>query len=314
MSFSNYAKGPNFQSSHCYSVYFAPRGRDRFFALGMQIAQLYLTPFDKVIGIIGESGSGKSMIVKGMFPGLELTNDDEGVNVRPLPLLEIENESGFFTQHTYHVDIRFELGFTQMHVLADAIVTAVNKGKRVIVEHFDLIYPHLPFNAHLMVGVGEEVLITRPNVFGPKPKDVHDKVYRSIQYRLMAHSAEDLCLSLLSQSDLTRFRHDDIKHGFVIVFPNHKPDIDISEMEKKVNEIIEKDVEICYSDDNHIMIGDYCHPCTGPRAHVSSSGLIKGFRLVPEFIHNSLTDEYLLVGRVGERSDEELLSSSEMTL
>ena len=54
--------------------------------LGMQIAQQYLSPFDKLIGIIGEAGSGKSMLVKGMFPGLELTNDDEGVNVRPLPI------------------------------------------------------------------------------------------------------------------------------------------------------------------------------------------------------------------------------------
>ena len=73
------------QRSHLYSVYFAPRGLARMADLGMQIAQQYLSPFDKLIGIIGEAGSGKSMLVKGMFPGLELTNDDEGVNVRPLP-------------------------------------------------------------------------------------------------------------------------------------------------------------------------------------------------------------------------------------
>ena len=68
------------QQSHLYSVYFAPRGLTRMADLGMQIAQQYLSPFDKLIGIIGEAGSGKSMLVKGMFPGLELTNDDEGVN------------------------------------------------------------------------------------------------------------------------------------------------------------------------------------------------------------------------------------------
>ena len=39
------------QQNHSYSVFFAPRGRDRMYDLGMQIAQLYLSPFDKLIGI-----------------------------------------------------------------------------------------------------------------------------------------------------------------------------------------------------------------------------------------------------------------------
>ena len=70
------------QHSHIYSTYFAPRGRSRIFNLGIQLAQLYLSPFDQIIGVIGEAGSGKSVLIKGMFPGLELTNDDDGVNVR----------------------------------------------------------------------------------------------------------------------------------------------------------------------------------------------------------------------------------------
>ena len=78
--------------SHLYSIYFVPRGNIRMAELGMQIAQQYLRPTDKLIGVIGDAGSGKSMLVKGMFPGLELTNDDEGVNVRPLPLLEMLDE------------------------------------------------------------------------------------------------------------------------------------------------------------------------------------------------------------------------------
>ena len=80
-----------------------------------------MLPFDQIIGIIGEAGSGKSVLIKGMFPGLELTNDDDGVYVRPLPLLDQDDERSFFQPHTYHVDIRFENGFTQMSVLADAI-------------------------------------------------------------------------------------------------------------------------------------------------------------------------------------------------
>ncbi|MBR4304179.1 MAG: alanine-tRNA synthetase second additional domain-containing protein, partial [Clostridia bacterium] len=133
-------------TSHLYSTYFAPRGRRRIYSLGMQLAQLYLSPFDKLIGVIGEPGSGKSALIKGMFPNLELTNDDDGVNIRPLPLLEQDSETGFFSPHTYHLDIRFETGFTSMSVLADAILQALHRGKRVIVEHFDLIYPFLGMN------------------------------------------------------------------------------------------------------------------------------------------------------------------------
>ena len=73
------------QRSHILSTFYAPRGRNRIYDLGIQIAQMYLSPFDKLIGVIGDSGSGKSVLIRGMFPGLELTNDDGGVNVRPLP-------------------------------------------------------------------------------------------------------------------------------------------------------------------------------------------------------------------------------------
>ena len=154
------------QKSHLYSVYFAPRGRDRIYDLGMQIAQLHLSPFDQIIGVIGEPGSGKSMLVKGMFPGLELSNDDNGVNVRPLPLLEQDSENMFYSPHTYHVDIRFETGFTQLHTLADAVQEAVRRGKRVVIEHFELIQDVLGRNADLIIGAGEEVLVTRPTIFG----------------------------------------------------------------------------------------------------------------------------------------------------
>ena len=46
------------QKSHILSSYFAPRGYSRMYSLGMQLAQLYLSPFDKLIGVIGEAGSG----------------------------------------------------------------------------------------------------------------------------------------------------------------------------------------------------------------------------------------------------------------
>jgi len=68
--------------SHIISSYFAPRGHNRMYALGRHLAQIYLSPFDKLIGIIGDAGAGKSALIRGMFPGLELTNDDDGVYIR----------------------------------------------------------------------------------------------------------------------------------------------------------------------------------------------------------------------------------------
>ncbi len=294
------------QESHILSSYFAPRGHNRMYALGMQLAQLYLSPFDKLIGIIGEAGSGKSALIRGMFPGLELTNDDDGVYVRPLPLLDEEGGFKFFSPHTYHVDIRFENGFTQMSVLADAIVEALHNGKRVIVEHFDLVYPFLGFNANLLIGAGEQILISRPTLFGPAPEEIRDVVYKSLPYRLMAHTAEDLCEYCMPKDELSRCGHDDVRHGFVITFPERKPNFDIAELERRVNELIEKDLPITYVDNKHVSIGDEIHPCTGPRIHVSKTGLIKNFHLLDHFIYDRFTKRYLLVGVVGDDAEKNL--------
>lgn len=292
------------QECHILSSYFAPRGHQRMYSLGIQLAQLYLSPFDKLIGVIGEAGSGKSALLRGMFPGLELTNDDDGVYVRPLPLLS-PNE-GYFTPHTFHVDIRFENGFTQMSVLADAIIEALHNGKRVIVEHFDLIYPLLGFNANLLIGVGEQVLLSRPTIFGPDPQYVKEKVYESLLYRLMAHTAEDLCELCMPPEDMERCGHDDVKHGFVITFPEKKPDFSITDIEKKVNEMIEKNLPVTYADPMHISVDGRLHKCTGPRIHVSHTGLIKNFHLLHHFIYDRFRNQYLLVGCVGKNAVENL--------
>ena len=294
------------QESHILSSYFAPRGHNRMYALGMQLAQLYLSPFDKLIGIIGEAGSGKSALIRGMFPGLELTNDDDGVYVRPLPLLEQDTGFSFFTPHTYHLDIRFENGFTQMSVLADAIIEALHNGKRVIVEHFDLVYPLLGFNANLLIGVGEQVLISRPTIFGPEPQEIRDSVYKSLSYRLMAHTAEGLCEFCMPEAEMARCGHDDVRHGFVITFPDHEPDFDIKELEQKVNDLIKEDLPITYIDNNHVSIGDQVHPCTGPRIHVRRTGDIENFHLLHHFIYDRFAKQYLLVGCVGENALDNL--------
>ncbi len=290
--------------THILSSYFAPRGHNRMYSLGMQLAQQYLSPNDKLIGIIGEAGSGKSALIRGMFPGLELTNDDNGVYVRPLPLLEQDRGFAFFAPHTYHVDIRFENGFTQMKDLADAITEALEKGRRVVVEHFDLIYPLLGANANLLIGVGEQVLIARPNIFGPEPEEIRETVYKSLHYRLMAHTAEDLCEMCMCEFDRERCGHDDVRHGFAIYFPETPPDIDIPALESQVSGIIAQNLPVSYVDDNHISVGDKLHKCNGPRIHVHHTGQIENFRLMHHLIYDKFKRRYLLVGCVGENSNE----------
>ena len=213
---------------------------------------------------------------------------------------------GFFSPHTYHIDIRFENGFTQMRVLADAISEALHNGKRVIVEHFDLVYPLLGFNANLLIGVGEQILISRPTLFGPEPQEIRDTVYTSLSYRLMAHTAEDLCEYCMPEEELRRCGHDDVRHGFVISFPDKMPSFDIQELEAKVLDMIRQDLPITYIDNHHVSIGGQVHPCTGPRIHVSHTGRIENFHLLHHFIYDRLSRRYLLVGCVGDSAEENL--------
>ena len=301
MSYSN-----RMQKNLIQTTYFAPRGRARMYDLGMQLGQMYLSPFDRLIGFIGDAGSGKSALIHGMFPGLELTNDDDGVNVRPLPILDVTEQHGFYTPHTYHLDIRFEMGFTQPHVLAEAIMDAIRMEKRVIVEHFDLIRPHLPRNADLLIGVGEQVIVTRPSMFGPEPADLVDIVHTSLRYRLMAHTAEDLCEMHMNEEQLKLCHHDDINHGFVMAFYEHPPVIDLAKLEQQVLDDIAKDMPVAYADEVHIRVGEKLHYCSGPRTHVTTTGRVEKFLLCPEIIYDNQRNRYLIIGLVGEKSDENM--------
>ncbi len=283
-----------------YAVYFAPRGKMRLLNLGHEIAQRHLSPLDKLIGLIGDAGAGKSLLIKGMFPGLELSNDDEGINTRPLPLLK-NLDRGFLSSHTYHIDIRFEMAFTQMYVLVDAVKKAIDQNKRVIIEHFDLIYPYLGINAEILIGIGEEVIVTRPNLFGPLPEDITKIVFKSIRYRKMVHTAEDLTSMVLEREyNMGHAQmHSDVKHGYVLEFAD-KPELDITEVEGKVKELIDLGLDVSFMDETHIRIGDE-EPfhCTGPRIHVRNTAEIENFQLVPEFKYNPITKVYALVGLVG---------------
>ncbi len=293
--------------SFSHTVYFAPRGKDRIQHLGNHISQRHLKANDKLIGLIGKAGAGKSLLIKGMFPGLNLTNDDEGINLRPLPVLE-EYQEGKFRSPSYHVDIRFETAFSQPWELGKAIEKAIRKNKRVVVEHFNLIASYLEVSPDVLVGIGEEVLLARPGVFGPTPEEIKEVVFDSIEYRFMAHSAEDLTAMVIENRGYMRPPlHSDVKSGFVLQF-DQKPDFSITEIESEVRDLIASDQKIKFLDDDHIEIGSEKYVCTGPRIHVGRTGDIEKFRLLPEYKVDPVTGFYLLVGLVGERRSQLELS------
>jgi hypothetical protein len=295
-----------------YAAYYAPRGRQRLYMVASELGQRYLYPTDLLVGVIGAEGAGKSTLIKGLFPGLELTNDDDGVNLRPTPIYGFSPED-YFAPHTFHVDVRYESAFKQRYEIIAAINNAVSHGRRVVVEHFDRIYDALGYNAQILFGVGEEIIVARPNVFGPFPAAIKAVVEKTIKYRLMAHSAEDITSFVLERDYRHRFpvHHSDVKHGFVINFQS-KPEIDLAELEAKVKDIIRQDVPIQPAGENHISVGEHVIPCTGTRTHVQRSGEIENFRLVKHFSYHPIFREYLLVGIVGphERAGYEDITES----
>ncbi len=282
-----------------HAVYFAPRGRRRLHELGADITHRYLTAEDLLIGVMGDAGAGKSLLIQGMFPGLELTNDDQGINVRPLSLLN-HAETDNFEHHTYHIDMLFELAFSQLAELAEAVQKALQEGCRVIVEHFDLLYPMLDRNAHVLVGIGEEVIVARPGLFGPYPEEIKTIVHQSLYYRKMAHSAEDITLQILERMGISRADdHDDVRRGFMLCYPQ-KPQADLRLVEELVQEIIDQDLTIIPVGNRRIKFGEMEMRCTGPRIHVRSTGEIKNFRLSHDYLYDPQREGYGIVGRVGD--------------
>jgi hypothetical protein len=286
------------------AIYYAPRGRMRLYALAGELSQKYLYPTDLLIGIIGAEGSGKSTLIKGLFPGLELTNDDEGINKRSAPIFDF-SEGDYFSGHTFHIDVRYELAFHQLHEIVEAVRTVLAARRRVIVEHFDLIYRMLGFNAQIIFGIGEEVRVYRPSVFGPSPLKIKKVADDNLKFRLMAHSAEDIVGKLLKDDygiDLGN-QHSDVRHGFIIGF-DEKPALDLEELEAKALAVIRKDIPIAPSDGDFIQMGEELFHCTGKRIHVKRSSHIENFRLMKDYTYDPASRKYLLVGIVGEEAIE----------
>lgn len=285
--------------------YFAPRGKERLMFLGEHISQKHLTSTDKLIGIIGDSGAGKSSIIKGMFPGLQLSNDDDIVN--PRKIMQVRNSfDDVEDATTFHLDIRFQMAFTQMYEIADYVNLILEKKRRVVIEHFNLLYPSLNRNADLIVGIGEEIIVARPSLFGPLPESIYDMVHESLKYRKMAHSAEEVMMYVLEEefgiSDSDYF-FSDIRNGFVLKFPEI-PNVNLEELQQAVQKYLSENLSISYYDEDNIMIGDKIVRCDGPRFHVKNTSEINNFYLVKQFVHDPKTNTYCLVGLVDGFTDD----------
>ncbi|OJV23000.1 MAG: lantibiotic ABC transporter [Bacteroidetes bacterium 41-46] len=287
------------------SQYFAPRGRERLMFLGEQIAQRHLHFNDRLIGIVGDAGSGKSSLIKGMFPGLELSNDDDILNPRKIMQVR-EGLDDFKEAGSYHIDMRFQTAFTQMYEIVDFVKSLLHKKRRVIIEHFDLLYPALGINADIIVGIGEEIIVTRPSVFGPLPASIYEIVHKSLTYRKMAHTAEDVTMQVLEDEfNVSKdcYFSSDIRKGFVLKFFK-EPVIDFEKLSGKIEETLSKSMPVSYYDENHIKIGERVVVCDGPRLHVSNTSKVLNFSLVKRLVKDPKTSTWCLVGLIDNNSED----------
>ena len=287
------------------SQYFAPRGKERLMFLGEQITQRHLNYNDRLIGIVGDSGSGKSSLIKGMFPGLELSNDDDVLNPRKIMQVRDLTED-LRDAASYHVDMRFQTAFTQMFEIVDFVQSLLLRKRRVIVEHFDLLYPALGKNADIIVGIGEEIIVTRPSIFGPQPKSIFEIVHKSLKYRKMAHTVEDITMEIMEDDFGIGKKHyfsSDIRKGFVLKFFQHY-DLNLELLEKKILDKLSKHLSVSYYDEDHISIGEKIIECDGPRLHVSNTSEIINFSLVKRFVHDPKSNTWCLVGLIDNNSDD----------
>lgn len=287
--------------------YFAPRGRERLMFLGEQIAHKHLYYSDSLIGIVGDAGSGKSSLINGMFPGLELSNNDDIINPRKImqvrDLLQDMPDAA-----TYHLDMRFQMAFTQMFEIVDFVRKVLQMNRRIVIEHFNLLYEALGLNADIIVGIGEEIIVTRPTIFGPIPQSIYEIVHESLKYRKMAHTAEEVVAQILEKDfGITPedFYSSDIRNGFVLKFP-HEPEINLQKLELLSQQMLATNLDISYYDEDHIKMGDKIIPCDGARFHVKNTSEIENFSLLKKMIQNPKTKVFNLIGVIdGNLADME---------
>ena len=279
------------------SQYFAPRGRERLMFLGEQIAHKHLHYSDSLIGIVGDAGSGKSSLINGMFPGLELSNDDDIIN--PRKIMQVRDlMQDIPDAATYHLDMRFQMAFTQMYEIVDFVKAVLKMKRRVVIEHFNLLYEALGINADIIVGIGEEIIVTRPTIFGPIPESIYEIVHTSLKFRKMAHTAEEVVAQVLQKEfgiSTDDFYSSDIRNGFVLKFLKD-PKVDLDKLEVLSQEMLSQNLDVSYYDEDHIKMGDKIIPCDGARFHVNNTSEIEHFSLLKGLIQDPKTKLFNLIG------------------
>jgi hypothetical protein len=117
----------------------------------------------------------------------------------------------------------------------------------------------------------------------------------------MAHTAEDITTLLLSTEfglEMNSWLYSDVRRGFVLKF-RQAPDIDLRELERRVNEKIAEGLPVHYYNEEHIKIGDDIQHCTSPRMHLTNTADVQGFHMMPELVYDERAGDYSLVGVVG---------------
>lgn len=265
--------------------------------LGEQIAQKHLHYSDSLIGIVGDAGSGKSSLINGMFPGLELSNDDDIIN--PRKIMQVRDlMQDIPDAATYHLDMRFQMAFTQMYEIVDFVKAVLKMKRRVVIEHFNLLYEALGINADIIVGIGEEIIVTRPTVFGPIPESIYEIVHTSLKFRKMAHTAEEVVAQILQSEfgiSTDDFYSSDIRNGFVLKFLKD-PKVDLDKLEILSQEMLLQNLDVSYFDEDHIKMGDKIIPCDGARFHVNNTSEIEHFSLLKGLIQDPKTKLFNLIG------------------
>lgn len=240
-----------------------------------------------------------------MFPGLELSNDDDIIN--PRKIMQVRDlMQDIPDAATYHLDMRFQMAFTQMYEIVDFVHKVLEMNRRVVIEHFNLLYQALGVNADIIVGIGEEIIVTRPTIFGPIPESIYEIVHESLKFRKMAHTAEEVVAQVLMKRfgiTVDDFYSSDIRNGFVLKF-NKKPKIDIYELETLSQKMLSKNLDVSYYDEDHIQMGDKIIPCDGARFHVSNTSEIEHFSLVKKLIKNPKTNVFNLIGVIDGNLDD----------
>ncbi len=287
------------------SQYFAPRGRERLMFLGEQIAQKHLHYSDSLIGIVGDAGSGKSSLINGMFPGLELSNDDDIIN--PRKIMQVRDlMQDIPDAATYHLDMRFQMAFTQMYEIVDFVKAVLKMKRRIVIEHFNLLYDALGINADIIVGIGEEIIVTRPTIFGPIPQSIYEIVHTSLKFRKMAHTAEEVVAKILQKDfgiSTDDFYSSDIRNGFILKFKK-EPKVDLEKLERLSQEMLSQNLEVSYYDEDHIKMGDKVIQCDGARFHVNNTSEIKHFSVLKKLIQDPKTKDFNLIGVIDGNLDD----------